>query len=180
LKITPVADAMDGMMSMTTTLKRYRLIEAGNHYDTVEAESADVALEVALANVDPCAYGLATSTRWIDVLAVAEHDASDSASMRIALDPVEPDCEGQEHDWCSPFSVVGGVAENPGMWGHSGGLIIREACANCGHYRVTEARDMLTGDQERTIKYEDADEKSLLWLKRESRVTRRIRPPNGS
>jgi len=91
-------------------------------------------------------------------------------SVTVALEPDEPDCaDGADHDWRSPLSVVGGIAENPGVWGHGGGVIIREVCSRCGAYRVTDtwAQDRETGEQGlRSVRYEDADEESLAWIVR--------------
>jgi hypothetical protein len=75
------------MGEATMTLKRYRLIEAGHHYDTVEAEDADVALEIARANVDACNYEHATSTLRIDLCVIAEDDCHDSARDTVAVAP---------------------------------------------------------------------------------------------
>lgn len=55
-----------------------------------------------------------------------------SAAQRMA-----PVCPGA-HDWQSPHSVVGGSADNPGVWSHGGGVVILEVCSRCGIYRRTD------------------------------------------
>ena len=60
------------------------------------------------------------------------------------------------------------------MQGHGGGVIIREVCAHCGAYQVTDtwAERSDTGEQGlRSVKYLEAGKASLGWI--ESRVGRR-------
>lgn len=67
----------------------------------------------------------------------AETGESDQATIEVA--PDEPECIGdEEHDWQSPIELVGGIPENPGVWGHGGGVIIHEACLRCGCRRRTD------------------------------------------
>lgn len=83
---------------------------------------------------------------------------TDRDSHKVAIEPEEPDCvEGKSHDWASPHRVVGGIKENPGVWGIGGGVIIHEACLRCGCGRVTNtwAQDMTDGEQGLTsVSYE--------------------------
>lgn len=97
-----------------------------------------------------------------------DHD-HDRESHTIAIDPPEPECCAAEHDWQSPHELLGGAKENPGVWGHGGGVIIRDCCADCGAYRVrdTWAQDPATGEQGlESLRYEDADESSATWVAR--------------
>lgn len=43
-----------------------------------------------------------------------------------------PACSADEHEWVAPYEVVGGLKENPGVWGKGGGLIMHRVCAHCG------------------------------------------------
>lgn len=148
-------------------LAEWELCECGHWYDTVSADSAEGAMQVARDNVDRSNYADCAGTVYIDVGArnkVTGEDASDT----VTLDPEEPDCDnGNEHDWRSPYSVVRGIKENPGVWGHGAGVIIKEVCRHCGVYKITDtwAQRRDTGEQGLTeVKYEDADESSLAWL----------------
>lgn len=88
-------------------------------------------------------------------------------SITIDVDPDAPECSESEHDWQSPFSVLGGCEENPGVWGHGGSVIIRSVCAHCGVYRVTDgwAQNRETGEQGlESVTYEHADSDSLAWV----------------
>lgn len=97
---------------------------------------------------------------------------SGRVDVRVTREPLEPPCvdDDHEHEWQSPFELVGGIKENPGCWGHGGGVIIREVCRHCGRYRITDtwATDPATGRQGlRSTRYEPADERSIAWAIRQ-------------
>lgn len=100
-----------------------------------------------------------------DDATVDEYD-HDCSGFRPAADA--PDCDDdQEHDWQSPYEVVGGCKENPGVLGSDHGKVkITEVCANCGLYRTTDygATNSSNGTCVTRISYRDADEKSLAWV----------------
>lgn len=148
------------------------------HYDVASARKA------AQQYVDDGDYGQeqVDSTAWVDVAVwrvgvaldkdgdVYPGEIDDSRRWHtIAIDPEEPECVADEHDWHSPHSVVGGIAENPGVWGHGGGVIVKEVCAHCGVYRIrdTWAQRPDTGEQGlESVKCLPADEVSLRWVER--------------
>lgn len=140
-------------------LRQWHLVEGGQHYATVEADSAEDALEEAKANVTSSNYDMTQGTIWVSV-AVRNPVTGEDAHARVAIDPEEPDCVGgHEHDWQSPIELVGGLAENPGVHGHGGGVIITEACLRCGARKVTDtwAQDPETGEQGLTsVAYDEA------------------------
>ena len=85
----------------------------------------------------------------------------------ITVPANEPGCSESEHDWQSPIEVVGGIKENPGVWGHGGGVIITKVCQHCGCYRITDtwAQNPENGEQGlRSVEYRDADEQSKAWV----------------
>jgi hypothetical protein len=94
------------------------------------------------------------------VVLTIDHD-----SHRVVREADEPECDGLEHDWRSPYSLLGGIRENPGCWGHGGGVVIREVCRHCGMYRETDtwAQDEC-GQPYRKVSYEPADDDSLEWV----------------
>lgn len=76
----------------------------------------------------------------------------------LTIEPVEPDCEDGEHDWQSPYDIVGGIKENPGVWSNGGGVIINEVCIKCGCGKTTDtwAQNPITGEQGlRSVAYEE-------------------------
>jgi hypothetical protein len=89
-----------------------------------------------------------------------EGDEVDRDRIAAAIDPGianQPACvDGEDHDWQSPIEIVGGIKENPGVWGHGGGVTIQEVCLRCGCGKCTDtwAQDPETGEQGlRSIKY---------------------------
>lgn len=129
---------------------------------------ADSAQEAAQEYVDGGDWGEITTTQWVSVW-VKEGD-EDYGTIKIAIDPTEPDCiDGNEHVWRSPYSVVGGIKENPGVWGHGGGVRTKCICLHCGTYLHgdTWGQDQSDGEQGlATISYSEADSDSIAWLDR--------------
>lgn len=78
----------------------------------------------------------------------------------LTLQPEAPKClDGKRdtHDWQSPHAIVGGIKENPGVWGHGGGVKITEVCVRCGCGRHTDtwAQNPSTGEQGlESVRYE--------------------------
>jgi len=93
-------------------------------------------------------------------------------AVTVQIDPVEPDCiDTNGHNWRSPHSVVGGLEENPGVWGRAGGVIIYKVCAYCGVYQVTETKDGPQGlGRIETVRYDQADEYSRAYVDSQSTI----------
>lgn len=97
-----------------------------------------------------------------------ENDCSGSYSDE------EPECESEGpgdddggHDWRSPYSLLGGLRENPGVWSRGGTVTVtKSVCACCGKYRTeTDAGSQLdSGEPKSVVEYEDANEDSEAWL----------------
>lgn len=138
--------------------REWDLREGGYEYDTVTATSPEAALKIARGNVDRGNYNDTEGTLWIEVRVVCE-ETGEEASDTVTLDEDEPDCEDSEtHDWQSPIELVGGIKENPGVWGNGGGVIIKEVCMHCGCLRLTDtwAQNPETGEQGLTsVSYEE-------------------------
>jgi hypothetical protein len=110
------------------------------------------ALESAIHGGD---YGQDEHTVWIHARAYCEL-TDETIETTVSMGADEPACPEGEHDWQSP-QFLGGLQENPGVFGHGGGVIITECCMHCGCKRVTDtwAQDMSTGEQGLTsIAYE--------------------------
>lgn len=129
--------------------REWTLTEEAHDYDTITASSVEDALREARSNVDRSNYDGAEGTIWIDVRVHCEL-TGEELSGTVQLDEDEPDCEdGEEHDWQSPHSIVGGIEENPGVWGNGGGVMIHKVCMRCGCGRKTDtwAQRQDTGEQ---------------------------------
>jgi len=83
--------------------------------------------------------------------------------------PSDDDADEQGHVWRSPYSVVGGIKENPGVWS-LGGTAMRfvECCRHCGCIKTTkQAGSQRNRDQPiEIITIEPRTEASEAWLKR--------------
>ena len=153
-------------------MKTYQVTD-GNGDTEITAESAQAACQEW---VDTGDWGSEQKTSWVTVRATpldadGERIDDESESHTIEIAPTEPECCGGSHDWASPLSVVGGIKENPGVYGHGGGVIITEVCRHCGCYQITDtwAQNPENGEQGLTsIEYRDADESSDAWLTRRS------------
>lgn len=161
----------------------YECIDNGYIYDTIWASDLKSAIKAARDDLDGnTGYDAEDGTLWLEyyVRAVVPDEYGDFEhdSFEIELHPDEPACaEGHEHDWRSPYSVLGGLEENPGVWGNGGGAIIKQVCAHCGAYMITDtwAQNPSTGEQGLTsVSYEDADEDSQAWVMR--RKLAKLRP----
>jgi hypothetical protein len=137
--------------------REWRLIEDGCHYDTVTATSAEEALDIARSNVDRAHYSECEGTLYVEARVYCE-ETDESDSDTVTLDEEEPECCHEDgHDWQSPYEIVGGIRDNPGVWGHGGGVLITECCMHCGCARTTDtwAQNPQTGEQGlREVSYE--------------------------
>lgn len=138
--------------------REWDLREGGYEYDTMTATSPEAALKIARGNVDRGNYNDTEGTLWIEVRVVCE-ETGEEESATVTLDEEEPDCEdGETHDWKSPHELLGGLEENPGVWGNGGGVIVKEVCMHCGCLRVTDtwAQNPETGEQGlESVSYEE-------------------------
>lgn len=149
----------------------YELRTEDGYCERFIAASDEAARGKALDSMSDAAFDLSGGTVWFhgDLFKIIEEETEDLIDhLTYTFDPPEPDCDGEhDHDWQSPYSVVGGIRDNPGVWGHGGGVIIREVCAHCGRYKVTDtwAQDPSTGEEGlEAVWYEDADSASTEWV----------------
>lgn len=88
-------------------------------------------------------------------------------SRSHTAEPPEPGChDGREHRWESPIEIVGGIDENPGVWGHGGGVKIHQVCRWCGRARHTDTWAHNPGPGEpglTSVRYEEADRLPAVW-----------------
>ena len=141
------------MTTTTTSAKTYLVRDEGCDYDLDGVDNIRDAKEAAREHARGGDYGDLKSTIWVEAHVVEVEDGyvdTIVATVTVAIDPTEPECEAAgEHDWHSPHEIVGGCKENPGVWGHGGGVVITEVCACCGCERVTDtwAQRSDTGEQ---------------------------------
>jgi hypothetical protein len=150
-----------------TKTHEYEIWEDSGAEETIEAESMEDALEQAEkwaseGEVDT-SEGTVYGTVYVrDTLTDEQEDAT------VTFEPAEPECTHDEgHDWQTPHEILGGIEENPGCWGHGGGVKYTEVCmrCGCGKHVDTWAQNSSTGEQGLTStsytegEYADAAEK---------------------
>jgi hypothetical protein len=140
----------------------------------IEFPYSDCGLEAAQEYVKDGDWGEVEKTFWVDVkvwrIGIFTEDGGiqqvpiEEESFTIPIDPNKPEnCKGE---WRSPYEVLGGLEENPGVWGKGGGVIIKEVCSCCGRYKITDtwAQNSNNGRQGLTsVEYLPPDEISLAW-----------------
>lgn len=110
-------------------------------------------------------WGDDSETTWVSGWATDEFDRTHHYTYTI--EPTEPECTEGDHKWRTPYSVVGGLKENPGVYGHGGGARGTEVCCHCGLYRIWDswAQDPATGKQGlSSTEYREADDASLDYV----------------
>jgi hypothetical protein len=137
----------------------------GNAKIKIEADSPKEAAQEYVMSGD---WGVITKTTWIKVAVWSEVDENEDAEWHtITLDPIEPECSESKHDWRSPYSLLGGLKENPGVYGHGGGVVTTRVCKHCGTYRIADtwAQNPETGEQGLwSVEYKAPDDESLAWV----------------
>lgn len=144
---------------MTVTARAYPLFDDG--YDDPFAEtSSTVTVGPPIPHCEPAPEQVYDEDLdcYVDVWPL--HDGSGDTVRDV--DDLPPADEGDEHGhaWRSPHAVVGGIEENPGVYGHAGGVTIDEVCVRCGLRRLTDTWDQSytgTGEPVETVRYGDDD-----------------------
>ncbi len=146
-------------------LNRWDCIDVGK-VDTITADSAEEALDSFADTYSRDMYDC-SGTVYVDIR-VRNQVTHEEEIRTITLAEPEPECvDGQAHDWQSPYSLLGGLKENPGVWGSGGGVRIKKVCAHCGAYRITEtcAQRHDTGEYVGAeTSYELPDDDSREWV----------------
>ena len=122
----------------------------GNCEVTIQAKTAAEAAEIYVADGD---YPDEDTTHWISVQVWSgideDGDRIDADWHKVAVEPTEPECTEGEHDWQSPHALVGGLSDNPGVFGDGGGVRWIEVCVCCGagRYGGNWGTDRVDGEQ---------------------------------
>lgn len=100
------------------------------------AIEADSPKEAAQEYVDGGGFQQEVTT-WVTVYVTEEDedgDTIDHGRIKITVEPNEPYCvnRNENHEWDSPHEIVGGLKENPGVYGSGGGVKYTVVCMKCG------------------------------------------------
>jgi hypothetical protein len=163
--------------------------------ETIEAASLDEAIEAAEEWVRGGEYSQdehsVSVQYWVEELPPEdapddwegeEHDGTvEMHPEEPECKPIDPDDHATGHDWQRPIEVVGGIEENPGVWGHGGGVKSTSVCAQCGMYYQRDTwHDDGRGGHMETEEYEDADDASEAWVRSRMTETRRVLRYHGA
>jgi len=152
-------------------MKRYLVKDdTGEIYD-IEAETIDEAIDEMHLWMEDVYFDRSDGTVFYSasLYEVDENGEIIGFSLydeTMELHPDEPACTDGDHDWQKPYELLGGLTENPGVWGKGGGIVYTEVCKKCGLYRTidTWAQNRDTGEQGLTsISYRAPDEQSKRW-----------------
>lgn len=109
----------------------------GNAEIEIVAESTQAA---AQEYVDGGEWGDIDSTTWVTVFVRWTDEDGDELQdrIKIAIDPDEPGCEEEDHDW-----------KQVSVRGSGGGVVVTSQCAHCGLFceRNSWAQDPADGEQ---------------------------------
>ncbi len=101
-----------------------------------------------------------------------EYTDSQTICFEVGEVESEPACDAaDDHDWCRPHAVVGGLDSNPGVWSGGGtALDTRDVCSCCGMYRDVHyaGSQRNPGEDAETTTYLPADRASLTWIQAET------------
>lgn len=129
--------------------KEWELVEDGYGYLTYFG-TIGAALEEAVKN---CEHQDPTRTEFHD-LEVRCELTEERDRMTHVFQAEPPKCIHEDgHDWQAPYRIVGGIRQNPGVWGNGGGVVCNECCMHCGCRRRTDtwATNPADGTQGHTV-----------------------------
>ena len=88
---------------------------------------------------------------------VRSADESEEEQFRVVQQPRAPSCYDSErgHNWTREGH--GGLAENPGVFSHGGGITINEHCTRCGVEKTTDTWDDSHSPPVETTSYTEYD-----------------------
>ena len=135
--------------------RRWRIATDGYHDECDERPSAADLWDRVTPGASTAWYSCAVIDTWTG----EEHHETHT------VEPDEPECVdgSSKHRWDSPIALVGGIADNPGIQGKGGSVLIHEVCRRCGSHRRTDtwATDPATGeDGLRSVSYTGPDTRS--------------------
>ena len=151
---------------------KYIISEDSGASEIIDADDLEAALEAAKEWASEGSYDervmVSVCVRGIDD--DGEYtDEYDSSEVEAGPEPEAPECaEGEEHAWESPYEIVGGCKDNPGVWGLGGTtLTFHSVCCRCGaHKHETSYGSQRNPGQCDQVTYEEANDETKEWIAR--------------
>lgn len=149
---------------------RYRVEDeaCSEEFDADDDDAALAHAEQWLADGD---RGERDKTIFLTASVFSMPDDERIGGVQVSLHPDPPKCSSRKHVWCSPYELMGGLRENPGVFDGGGGVSIKHVCGECGVYRLVDTWTTrpTDGSQGHTsVKYSLADAESLAWLEKQA------------
>jgi len=120
-------------------MSRYLMRDDGGSENLVEAPSMQEAVKLAHIWVRGGSWHTSEQTVYVSVRVFGyDNEEGESESFSVTLPQDEPSCTEGDHNWQAPYDIVGGLKENPGVFGKGGGVLINECCMNCGCQKQTD------------------------------------------
>lgn len=163
-----LADAFPGELSLIDDCVVIDDSPVFAHDGTVEMEYPHDTDDAAQLFVDSGDYEATSTTCWVTIAtyrkgvdAEGRIEHVEREEKTITIEPELPDCiDSESHQWESPYSILGGLKENPGVWSNGGGVICNEVCMLCGCKKTTDtwAQNPSNGLQGLTsVSYEEGE-----------------------
>lgn len=138
------------------------------HDGTVEMKYPHDTDDAAQLFVDSGDYDVTSTTCWVTIATYRKGVDADGRieqvereEQTITIEPELPDCiDSESHQWESPYSILGGLKDNPGVFGNGGGVICNEVCMLCGCKKTTDtwAQNPSNGERGLTsVSYEEGE-----------------------
>lgn len=149
---------------------QYRISDGGAS-EIIEADNLEAAVKAAKEWASEGSYD---ERVMVDVSIQGIDDDGDYTDeyelveVEAGPEPEEPECaDGEEHEWESPYKIVGGFKENPGVWSLGGTTMsFRSVCCYCGaHKHETSYGSQRNPGQCDQVTYDEADDETKDWLK---------------
>lgn len=145
---------------IATGRKVFRLRDGDSGVEKIiEAESMQAAIEEARDWAEDADYEERVMARvHINELGGDRDSETIEVEAGPLPQPPETDCgtEDDDHEWTSPYDIVGGCRENPGVWSKGGTRVIFQyVCSRCGLSKTVDhaGEQRNPGQIEESIEY---------------------------
>jgi len=113
--------------------------EGGSEEEVDGVDTAEEAAKEILDSYDYTGFVTFYVYKRIQFGDIKMDTKKDTESITLQAEVVTPGCsEAPSHEWVTPYEVLGGLKENPGVWGYGVVTISQEVCKHCGCLKTTD------------------------------------------